>query len=132
METPMKIIFFSTAEKGPAERLLGDIQTRIHDPPIEIDRTLEALCDRFHYPITDQTIIILVPESKKRLEQLISIGNLFNDNPILLVLPDREPATISMGHRLYPRFVSYVDSDFSDFVSVLGKLIHHVLKKGRR
>ena len=121
----MIIIFFSTAKKGPAERLLGDIQTKIHGHRIEVDRTVEALCDRLHHPIRDQAIMILVPEDREQLEELISIGNLFNDSPILLVLPDKEPATISSGHRLYLRFVTYRDSDFSDLVSVLSKLIHH-------
>jgi len=121
----MIIIFFSTVKIGPAERLLGDIQTKIHGHRIEVDRTVEALCDRFHHPTIDRGIMILVPKDREQLEQLISIGDLFNDSPILLVLPDREPATISRGHRLYPRFVTYVDSDFSDLVSVLSKLIHH-------
>ena len=125
----MIIIFFSTAKKGPAERMLGDIQTKIQGHRIEVDRTVEALCDRFHYPIIDRAIMILVPENREQLEQLISIGNLINDRPILLVLPDREPATISSGHRLYPRFVTYLDTDFSDLVAVLSKLIHHVSKK---
>ena len=125
----MMIIFFCTAKKGSVERLLGDIQTKIHDHRIEVVRTLEALRDRFRRPILDRAIMILIPVNREQLKGLISMGNLFDDNPILLVLLDREPTTISIGHRLYPRFVTYVDSDFSDLVSVLNKLIHHVTKK---
>ncbi len=125
----MIIIFFSTAKKGPAELLLGDIKKKIHGHRIKVYRTVEALCDRFHYPIVDRAIMILMPENRERLEELISIRNLINDSPILLVLPDREPATISRGHRLYPRFVTYADGDFMDLVSVLNRLIHHMLKK---
>ena len=54
------------------------------------------------------------------------MGDLFSTVPILLVLPNRGKATVSTGHKLYPRFVAYVDSYFSDIVSVLDKLIHHV------
>jgi len=123
------IIIFYSDKKGPGERLLGDIQTKIHGHRIEVDQTVKDLSDRFRYPMLDRAIMVLVAESRERLDGLISVGDLINNVPILLVLPDREPATISSGHRLYPRFVTYVDSDFSDLVSVLSKLIHHVSKK---
>jgi len=122
------IIIFYSDEKGPGKRLLSDIQARIHGYRIDIESSVEALCDRFHHPILDRTIMILVPENREQLEQLVSIGNLINDRPILLVLPDKEPTTISIGHRLYPRFVTYVDSDFSNLVSVLSRLLHHASK----
>lgn len=125
----MIIILFYSDKNGPGERLLSDIQAKIHGHWIEVDQTLKDLSDRFHYPLLDRAIMVFVAESREQLEGLISMGHFFRDVPMLLVLPDSEPATISMGHRLYPRFVTYVDSDFSDLVSVLSKLIHHVSKK---
>ena len=124
----MIIIFFSHDNKGPGERLLGDIRTKIRGHRIEVEQTLEALSERFHYPMIDRTIVVLVAENRERLEKLISMKDLMSDVPILLILPDRKRSTISTGHRLYPRFVTYVDSDFSDLVSVLGKLIHHAFQ----
>ncbi|MBW1921996.1 MAG: hypothetical protein JRJ35_00835 [Deltaproteobacteria bacterium] len=121
----MIVIFFSHDKKGPGERLLEEIQTRIHAHRIEVDHTVEAFSERFRSPMTDRPMVILVPESRERLEEFVSMADLMSDIPILLVLPDREPATISVGHRLYPRFVEDVDSDFSDLVSVLIKMIHH-------
>jgi len=104
---------------------LKDIQTKIPGHRVEIAQTVQALSDRFRSPMTDRSIVVLVAENGERLGELTSMEDLMSDFPIILVLPDRNPATVSIGHRLYPRFVAYVDSDFSDLVSVLGKLIHH-------
>ena len=128
----MIITLFYSDKEGPGGRLLDEIQTKIHGHRIEVDQTVEALSERFHYPMIDRTIVVLVAENRERLEEFISMGDLMSDVSVLLILPDRKRSTISTGHRLYPRFVTYVDSDFSDLVSVLSKLIHHVFQSSLR
>jgi hypothetical protein len=122
----MIIVFFSNAESEAAKRLLKDIQSKFHGHRIEMMPNVKALWERFHHPMTDRSLLILVPESRKQLEELIYWGDLINDNPVLLVLPDRKPLTVSTGHKLYPRFVSYLDADFSYVTSVLARMIENV------
>ena len=122
----MTIIVFYSNPKGAGERLLSEIQARIHGHRIEVDQTVKDLSDRFRRPMIDRAVIVFVAESREQLERFVAMGDLVSNVPILLVLPDRRKATISTGHKLYPRFVTYVDSYFSDIVSVLDKLIHHV------
>jgi len=122
----MIIVFFSSAKSDAATRLLKDIQSKFNGYRIETVATLKALWERFHHPVTDRTLLILVPENRQQLEALIYLGDLMNDNPILLVLPDRKPITISTGHKLYPRFVSYLDADFSYLTGVLARMIENV------
>ena len=120
----MTIIMFYSNPKGAGERLLSEIQTRIHGHRIEVDQTVKDLSDRFRRPMIDRAVIVFVAESREQLERFVAMGDLVSTVPILLVLPDRRKATISIGHKLYPRFVAYLDSYFSDIVSVLSKLIH--------
>jgi hypothetical protein len=119
------VIIFCSDMNGPGRRLFHDIQRKMNGHRIAVDRSVEALSKRLRSPMRDRVIMVLVAENRERLEAFISLGDLMNDAPILLVLPDREPATISFGHKLYPRFVAYLDSDFSDLVSVLCKLLDH-------
>ena len=122
----MIIVVFYSNPKGAGERLLSEIQARIHGHRIEVDQTVKDLSERFRSPMTDRAAIVFVAESREQLERFVAMGDLVSNVPILLVLPDRRKATISTGHKLYPRFVTYVDSYFSDIVSVPDKLIHHV------
>ena len=119
----MTITFFSTTGEGPGERLLHKIETHLPGLPIQVARTVKTLSDRFHQPVLEPSTLILMPENKEQLQELIAMGNLLNDIPILLVLPDRKPATIDAGHRLFPRFITYMDSDFSYFFAVLNKML---------
>ena len=122
----MTIVMFYSNPKGAGERLLSEIQARIHGHRIEVDQTVKDLSDRFRRPMIDHAVIVFVAESREQLERFVAMGDLVSTVPILLVLPDRRRDTISTGHKLYPRFVTFVDSYFSDIVSVLSKLIHHV------
>jgi len=45
------------------------------------------------------------------------------DHRLILVLPDDDMETISLGHALRPRFVTYAESDFIDISAVLGKIL---------
>jgi hypothetical protein len=119
----MIIVFLSNGNSEAAKRLLGHIQKEFCSHQIETATTIKALWERFHHPITERTILILVPENIRQLEELGNMGDLFNDRPILLVLPDRKPLTVSTGHKLYPRFMSYADSDASCIAAVLSRMI---------
>ncbi len=122
----MMIVFYYDAKNEAARGLLKDIQIKFNGHQVEIVPTIKALWERFHQPRTERSILILVPQNRPQLEELTQMGELINDHPILLVLPDRDLQTVSTGHKLYPRFVSYLDSDFSCLSAVLNKMIENV------
>ena len=51
------------------------------------------------------------------------MSNLFRNTRIILIAPDREKGTIAIAHRLRPRLLTYIDSDFADVFTVLTKII---------
>lgn len=52
---------------------------------------------------------------------ILSLREFLHDRRIILVLPDSEPETVSLGHILRPRFITYGDSDYMDVSAILGK-----------
>ncbi|MCD6199973.1 MAG: hypothetical protein J7K15_15635, partial [Deltaproteobacteria bacterium] len=52
-----------------------------------------------------------------------SVRDLIWDLRLILILPDREAGTIAKGHILRPRFLTYLDSDFTEVAAVLKKML---------
>lgn len=77
------------------------------------------------------TIAVLVAGNAGDLLELISSDHLLSDTPIILILPDREETTTAMGYRLFPRFLTYMDSNLSEVEAVLVKMIENH-KKGNK
>lgn len=129
----MLIVFFSNLKNKEAKRLLANIQNKFHRYQIETVQTVKAFEDRFHSLVPVRTILILLPHNRRQLAELIGMRDLMDDHPILLVLPDRGPLTASIGHKLYPRFMSHLDGDLSSLVAVLARMIENAeQRKGYR
>jgi hypothetical protein len=73
------------------------------------------------------TAAVLLTDSRENLREMLSICNLLHEIHIILILPDREDGTVAKGHRLYPRFMGYIDGDFADIGIVLSNML---MKKG--
>ena len=77
-------------------------------------------------------IAILLAASKEELQELVSVGELLEDIRIILVLPDTDRDTVANAHILRPRYLTYVDSDFSDVAAVLSKMLSNIHLDKRR
>ncbi|MBI9087594.1 MAG: hypothetical protein JEZ12_00050 [Desulfobacterium sp.] len=70
------------------------------------------------------TIAVLVAASLRELKELISMGDLLDNIRVILVLPDRTPTTLYLGVGLKTSFLTFIDSDFNDVISVLNKILN--------
>ena len=133
-EIRMGLLFFSREVKGAGERLKGIIEAHVPEHEIEIYRSVKSLSDRFHKPTYNLTTLILLAATQKDLTDLLHAHQLFNDIPIILILPDREENTILEGLKVFPRYMTYADGDFLDVSAVIGKMLNHnkTLKTERR
>ncbi len=71
----------------------------------------------------DLTIGVFAAADRENLRQLASIRDIIADMSIILVLPDRNHKTIAEGHKLQPRFVAYIDSNFKEIGAVVRKMM---------
>ncbi len=86
-------------------------------------RTIQHLDGYLKQPGTRPVIVVLLADNIRNLDDLVSHRDLFNDFRIILVLPNRTRAVVTAGFRIFPRYISYVDSDFSDISAVLKKML---------
>ncbi len=118
----MKILFYTYSMTGPGKRVKKILKQLIPKKNLELHRKTEQLSRRIKKSSYDLDIAVLLAGSKKELSDILSIRNQLLDLRIVLILPDREEKTITQGHTLYPRFLSYVDSDFKDLQAVVNKM----------
>ena len=119
----MKVLYYGTTTNGAGKRLHKAIESVVPIEDIEVYRDIEALGRRLRLPTCDLSISVFFTKNKADLFDLILIKKLLLNLRILLVLPDGDNETITMGHTLFPRFLTYADSDFKDVEAVLKKII---------
>ena len=105
-------------------------------------RALDGMVERFTFenmtslvahlrrPLGTSSICILVPADNPELSRLVAIRHLLRDMRIVLILPDGNAETVSEGHFLRPRYVTYADDPVSDITQVVRKMIGRVQRPG--
>ena len=122
----MNLLFYATGEKGTGKHLWNLHQELASEYKGDFCRTIDTLSLKLRKSLGDLTIAVLLAESQEELLEFISIKNWLEDIRIILILPDREKDTISIGLKLYPRFFSYADSNLQDVDAVLKKMIGNI------
>ncbi len=127
----MNVLVYTTLANDASQRLINIIAKVAQKERTEIFNTPDSLIDRLFQIRKDRTIVILLATHQKELSLLLSLYNFFEGFKLILILPDRKNQTMSKGHRLCPRYVSYSDGDFSDVGAVLNKMIANVRDGGK-
>ncbi len=119
----MKTLLYLKNNNVAAERLQQVVETLVPEKSREIHRSIESLKERFLRFPNSVKIAVLFAASIKDLLDLLSIRHFLTDTRIILILPDSESATVTIGLRLIPRFMSDADSNFEDVAAVLSKML---------
>jgi hypothetical protein len=121
----MSVIIYTGSDQTTFERLNRVMQIVFPGNSVDTCTTLEGLVKKLCRPgfKSDVTIAVLVAADRSEVDAFIDRADVFEDVRIILVLPDGEQETISKGHLLRPRFLTYVDADFTDLAAVLAKML---------
>ncbi len=122
----MEVFLYATEAGEAGKRLERIIKISLDSLDIQVCRSIHSLTQKLRQPKNGFLIAVLVAHNKKELTEILSLKDLFWDLRIILILPNYEKDTISKGHKLHPRFLSYVDSDFKDVAAVLEKMLKHL------
>ena len=128
----MKVVLYAQSMKGAGGELCRAIEESVVGKNHEVCKTTESLSQRLLHPNGDLTVAVLLAGNREELDELVSICESLYDIRVILILPDRDEDTISQGHKLFPRFITYVDADLEMVGVVLSKmLIESMPREGR-
>jgi len=120
----MNVLFYKPVAKEENKKLINEVLEDLNtDSKLEVHLTIDSLSHSLRQPKEDSVIAVLLAEREKDLVDILAIKDLLSDIRVVLVLPDREKDTITKGHSLRPRFLSYANSDYSEVSTVLSKMI---------
>ena len=126
------IILFANGKRAAVgNRLQKSIESVVSCQHLEIQRSIKDLSERLNRFPREIDLAVLLAASKDQLSELLSLRELLNDVRIILILPDRGRETISQGHLLRPRFLSYADGDLTDVIAVLSKMLERLNRNSK-
>jgi hypothetical protein len=122
----MKVLIYAKNKTKPLELLQKVVSEVISPNDLNKINSIDTLCQNLKKNAISQnnkTVTILLIADHDELKDLLNIYNRLAETRIILILPDRNPETIKMGHNLYPRYLDFSDSNFTEIGAVLQKLI---------
>ena len=127
----MSVILYAPPGNSSGDRLQRVVEGLVPDKKIEIYRSIEKLFRRLRQPFYRELIGAFQVADQQELSEFLAHRDMLNDLRFILVLPDNKKSTVSKALKLYPRYISYVDGNFSDVAAVLQKMlsINHVRKR---
>jgi len=122
----MSVLIYTGSDQLVLKRLNRVIQIVFPGGKVDTCGTLDDVVNKLRRPRfkTDIEIAVLVAGSKEEVNELAGMVEVFEDVRIILVLPDADRETISKGHLLRPRYLTYIDADFTDLAAVLAKMLN--------
>jgi hypothetical protein len=126
----MTILFYIPADNGSedASRCFEDGKTL--DADVEVCHSLESLTVRLLEVGRTPEVAVLHATSKRKLRALGCLRSLLGGIAVILILPDREQATISAGHAFRPRFLTFEDADPTEVTAVLKQMLQYYKRTG--
>jgi hypothetical protein len=119
----MAVIFYLPAYEEKGEELLYRMMVELPQQKVETYRYFSDLCRRLQGPFPDIKVAVLLCMTKADLQEIFSLGEFLRDLRLILVIPDDDTETIIKAHNLRPRYVSWLDNDFFDIVTVLKRMV---------
>jgi hypothetical protein len=117
------ILLYTAPSHRVAVKLQNTIQSISMENKIIVVTSMKDLSEILHKPLNRVDAAVIFRATRKGLINLLSFRDELLRLPVILILPDQKNETIANGHSLRPRFLSYMDSDFSDVRDVLQKIL---------
>ncbi len=118
----MRLLFYSSGDDQNERRLEEEVRRVIPESQIESFKSLDDFRERVRMPIEPDSIAVLSASNREELQQMQLLRELLTEIYVILVIPDRKKSTIELAHLLLPRFLSQIESDFTDLRKVVDKM----------
>ncbi|HSR11847.1 MAG TPA: hypothetical protein VLS90_10420 [Thermodesulfobacteriota bacterium] len=122
----MSFLVLSSDHQPGVENLIKGL---FSEQDVEIYRSMGHLSERLRRPVGD-SIGVLAPRGREELLEILERKDLLQGIPTVVIAPDEQVETISIAHRLRPRFVACLNGNMGDLAAVLRKMAAVQHEKG--
>lgn len=119
----MASILYLPAENSQEERFRSLLEIAVPEKKLEIYRTFEELSRGLRETGSGVKVAILFAVNQVEITQILSLGDVLADVKIILILADEDKETMMKAHRLRPRYVTWMDYDLVDIVTVFKRMV---------
>jgi hypothetical protein len=119
----MQVIVFIGDAYPDEVHLAKIVRLMASDHLIKINHTTAGFLNTLLSPLDCNTVALALISSRGELESLLPLREITMDIPLILVLPDSHRKTISLAHRLRPRFLGFLQNGLSEVGPFLAKML---------
>lgn len=123
----MSVVVYSGERPADIQQIESVVEKVAPEHRVSVCRDLHALRRSLYGSREHLRIAILNVADRKELEGLVLLREMLSGLRIVLIVPDQDQTTLSLAHRLQPRFLARADGDWDEIRMVLGKLIRFYL-----
>lgn len=124
----MDIVLFSADRKAISTKIQKAFKGLCAGGTMSALTTYEELKSRLEQPETQTTVVLLLINNRDELEQILLLEERLGKYQIVLMLPDRDPETLSLAYKLRPRFISYHDKGYAEVKAVVKNICERNLQ----
>lgn len=119
----MASIVYTPSLNEMERRFLALLEMAIPKKTFEICHSIGELSTRLGMPLSNIKVAIFFAVTQTEITRILSLGDLMTDVKSILVLSDEDKDTMTKVHKLRPRYVTWLDSDPIDIVTVTKKMV---------
>ena len=121
----MKVILYKPTLNDRGALFTRQVLTQTTQKQLVVCVLLEQLVDAIATRNGEDIIIVLLAEDREHLRMIYNIHDVLFGHKCILVLPDMESETISLGHHLRPRFITDFSAPPENLGAVLTKMLQN-------
>lgn len=119
----MATIVYTPSINELERRFLALLEMAIPKKTFEICHSIGELSTRLGMPLSNVKVAIFFAVTQTEITRILSLGDLMADVKSILVLSDEDKDTMAKVHKLRPRYVTWIDCDPIDIVTVAKRMI---------
>ena len=131
----IEILIYAKRKNKSFELLQKVIENVMPSNDIKRFNNIDTLCHQLNNSTitkNNKTITVLLIDDLEELQDLIKMRDKLTETRIIMILPDRDPETIKSGHALFPRYLDFSDTSFTEVGEVLRKITQTDAIKARK
>lgn len=119
----MASIVYTPSINELERRFLALLEMAIPRKRFEVCYSIGELSTRLGMPLSNVKVAVFFAVTQTEITRILSLGDLMANVKSILVLSDEDKDTMIKAHTLRPRYVTWIDRDLIDVVTVTKRMV---------